>query len=581
MNEKHMSLDSVCKQQQTSRPRHWIIIALVSFCVFLLFSSRSTILPTLNHSRSLKYPGENIQWSPCGDLKGNPLECSSINVPMDQFNPENSPCKTFTIPLIRMRGSNATKNILLNPGGPGGGGFDLLYRRGDLLKTIIGDGFHLLSFDPRGVNSSTPMASCYPNKNTRQELSRVRSLNPQLDNSEIYAWAQNFVKACSDTMGEHATYLNTPQTASDMNSILDALGQKDMIYWGFSYGSLLGQTYAAMYPERSKRIIIDGVVNQFEWYEGLFEAQAFADTDKVLDGFFDECIKTGPRNCPLASLAPSSKTDLRDTVLLFTQTLQDQPIPVYINNSAFGLLDYSKVWYTGVLESLYKPALWPSLASNLLALLQDNATPAFLAYGITDLRTAWGHEANEFITLNDGLAGPTHWPQDRQSLVDKITPLLNNSLFGPAHNRLYYIRQQWRIPMTHTYRPRRNVQTRHPLLILSTTYDPVTPLRAARDANHAFDGSRIVEVNGYGHCSVAVPSLCIVRYVRGYLYEGRLPENYAYCDVDSPYFPQGVDVDWVFGQRVVGDSDSDEKRVHMAQLELAREWEWEFTGPRV
>lgn len=489
---------------------------------------------------------------------------------MDQFDLENSGDKIFTIPLIRMRGNNATQNLILNPGGPGGSGFEFLYRRGELLKAVVGEAFHLLSFDPRGVNSSTPMASCYPDDRTRRELSRVRSLDVWDDSPEVYAWAQNFVRACPDTMGEYARYLNTPQTAADMNSILDALGQEGMIYWGFSYGTLLGQTYAGLFPERSKRVIIDGVVNQFEWYEGLFEAQSLVDTDTVLDGFFDECIKDGADNCALASLATSTE-ELRDTVLSYMNTLREQPVSVYINNTVYGLLDYNKVWYNGFLEALYKPPMWTVLADNMYRLIQGNATDAFLAYGIEEIRD-WSHEANEFITLNDGVSGPEHWPQDRQMFLEQIAPLFNHSLFSPAQSQKYYQRQQWAVPKTHSYVPLKGVKTAHPLLILSTTYDPVCPLVAARSANEAFEGSQIVEVQGYGHCSVAVPSVCIAKHVRRFLYEGTLPDTYTQCEVDAPYFGRSDASGQVSAHRHF--EDAEEAQIHLAQVQLARDWDY-------
>src|SRR5438552_3559307 len=86
-----------------------------------------------HHPRYLTYEGESIKWESCGELNDHALECSSIDVPMDQFNATNSGNKTFSIPLIRMRGKNATQNILLNPGGPGGSGVNLVYRRGEQL----------------------------------------------------------------------------------------------------------------------------------------------------------------------------------------------------------------------------------------------------------------------------------------------------------------------------------------------------------------------------------------------------------------------------------------------------------------
>ncbi|KAB8068947.1 hypothetical protein BDV29DRAFT_161920 [Aspergillus leporis] len=190
-------------------------------------------------------------------------------------------------------------------------------------------------------------------------------------------------------MGEYAEYYNTPQTAADMNSTLDALGQEYMFYWGFSYDTLLGQTYAGLFPE------------------GFFDSESLADTDKVLDGFFDECIKAGANNCSLSSLA-ASQEDLRNIVLSYMDKLREQPVSVYINNTVYGLLDYDKVWFNGVLPALYKPSTWTALADNLYKLIQGNATDAFLVYGGAE---AWeAHdELNEFITLNDGITGPDHW----------------------------------------------------------------------------------------------------------------------------------------------------------------------------
>lgn len=110
---------------------------------------------------------------------------------------------------------------------------EFLHRRGKQLSDIVGEGYHLLSFDPRGINGSTPVASCYPTEEARKQLSEVPDSELKHDSAIDYAWTQNFVKACADTMGEHGRYINTPQTAADMNSILDAVGQANLTYWGF------------------------------------------------------------------------------------------------------------------------------------------------------------------------------------------------------------------------------------------------------------------------------------------------------------------------------------------------------------
>lgn len=154
-------------------------------------------------------------------------------------------------------------------------------------------------------------------------------------------------------MGEHGKYVNTPQTAADMNSILDAVGQGKMVYWGFSYGSLLGQTYAVLFPERSYRVIIDGIVDFFEWYESPILKSDFTDTQHVLGGFFDECIKAGDK-CALSSLG-GSKSELERIVLSFLDGLKQDPVPVHYNATTYGILDHKAMWLFGVFRHLYAP----------------------------------------------------------------------------------------------------------------------------------------------------------------------------------------------------------------------------------
>lgn len=172
--------------------RRWkeIILSTLATGLLLNWLLHQTPLPGRHHCHSKpdspnQYAGEHITWTPCGDVSGKTVECSEINVPMDQFNETNSGNKTFSIPLIRLRGENATQNLLLNPGGPGGSGIEFIYRRGKQLSDIVGEGFHLLSFDPRGINGSKPLASCYPTTEARRELSGVRDVEPIHDSPEV------------------------------------------------------------------------------------------------------------------------------------------------------------------------------------------------------------------------------------------------------------------------------------------------------------------------------------------------------------------------------------------------------------
>ncbi|EGP87329.1 uncharacterized protein MYCGRDRAFT_86261 [Zymoseptoria tritici IPO323] len=506
----------------------------------------------------IQYAGEKISWEPCGDVSGRPVECSNITVPMDQFDAANSGDKTFSIPLIRMRGKNATQNLLLNPGGPGGSGTEFVFRRGKQLAEIVGEGFHLLSFDPRGINASRPLAECFPTRESRRLTDGTRTSEVEHDSAEAYAWSLNLAQACKDTMSEHGGYINTPQTAADMNSILDAVGQEDL-------------TYASLFPERSSRVIIDGVANAFNWYSDEVDIESFTNTEDVLEGFFDECIKAG-KNCTLGELA-DSKHKLHKLVFDFSDKLKEQPISVYVNNTMYGILTWESVWFNGIFPYMYRPSGWYSLADNLAKLLKGNATDAWLAYG---RQAAWEMEGegNRFVTTNDALSGPEYWPHDRQSMLDELLPKLNQSIFGPTENSDYYNRQNWAIPRTHNFSQPESVHTAHPLLILSTTYDPICPLVSAKTALKAFKGSQLIEVEGYGHCSVAVASTCLAKHVRDFLYNGTVPDQYTKCEVDGSYFIVPEEDGKVVAQKSF--ETTEQENIHLAQLELARDWKYYY-----
>ncbi|KAH8655278.1 Alpha/Beta hydrolase protein [Xylariales sp. PMI_506] len=552
--------------------RHLALAVLVFWAVshFALQTPGLKKQPHCHHDGSVRYEGESISWKACGDVNGRELECSEVSVPMDQFSPIHAPDKNFTIPLFRMRGHNATQNLLLNPGGPGSSGIEFLFRRGGQLRTILGEGFHLLSFDPRGVGGSKPLAVCYPDAEARRALSAGKHHKPLEESRQAYAFSQNLVRACQDTMDERGAYINTPQTAADMNSILDAVGQEDMVYWGFSYGTIIGQTYAALFPERSKRVIIDGVANMFEWYTKPFHPESSTDSENVLHGFFDECIKAG-KNCSLSTHA-STKEELRNKTMSLLDRLESEPLSVYTNNTSYGVITRDTILSNAIFPALYKPTMWYELADRLAKMLEGNPTEAFFAYAPgKPWEDILNTEANLMITMNDGITGKTHFPQDRESMLDLVLPYRNLSIFGGVEGNCF-TKQQWSIPHTHNFVPRMGMETAHPLLILSTTYDPVCPLISARSANAAFKDSQIIEVKTYGHASLAMPSNCVAKHVRTFLYDGELPSGYTTCEADGPIFiPPQMD-----GQSVAlrNFDDPEEQEIHLAQLEIARDQNW-------
>jgi pimeloyl-ACP methyl ester carboxylesterase len=428
-------------------------------------------------------------------------------------------------------------------------GVNMLRKSGGALNKIIGEDFHLLSFDPRGVNGSVPRASCYVTAAQRAEEFEKNPWDLQFEAGEMYTRAENRAKACEDTTGEYGAYVNTPQTASDMNSILDAIGQEKMYYWGFSCkfsttlegmkltqtdGTTLGQTYAQMFPNRVARLVIDGVSNLDEWYNSFYFEESLSDTDNVYAGFVEECFKAG-ENCPLNSIKGQSfetAGELKTYIDGYLKDLEEIPIPVYVNNSNYGAVTRRNVVTNGIFMALYKPApTWPILAKNLAALLNGNATPAYNAYSDSWIASIIVDETNTFVIFND------NWISGSAAPFHGLKPIQNYSMSRPEESKLVskyqgsdnYDRASWLIPTTHNFHPQYypkfpRFKTAEPILVVSTTYDPVCPLISAKKAHNSFEGAGFVEQKSYGHCSLSMPSLCTLKHVQKYFNEGLLPE---------------------------------------------------------
>lgn len=104
-----------------------------------------------------------------------------------------------------------------------------------------------------------------------------------------------------------------------------------------------------MFPERSKRIIIDGVSDSSHWYGADFDSVHYTDTENAFNGFFAECIKE-PDDCALSSLGDTAE-HLHKLVMDLGQRLKEQPISVYVNKTAWGLLTYENIFFNGVLPA--------------------------------------------------------------------------------------------------------------------------------------------------------------------------------------------------------------------------------------
>jgi pimeloyl-ACP methyl ester carboxylesterase len=204
--------------------------------------------------------------------------------------------------------------LLTNPGGPGGSGVGFVTLEYPSLISVTGSNYDLVSWDPRGVVLSFPAINCtgipvyiYP-KLALNSRSLPKLDFPQMLESDFeadYQITQQEGQACENDLA--SVHLTTATTARDMISIPDAFAQTEdgkrafnpllANYWGFSYGTVLGATFASMFPNRLGHFVLDVVLDPDDYVSGLELRQVLL-TDDVLSTFFLYCNKAGLGLCP-------------------------------------------------------------------------------------------------------------------------------------------------------------------------------------------------------------------------------------------------------------------------------------------
>jgi pimeloyl-ACP methyl ester carboxylesterase len=212
----------------------------------------------------------NLVWYPCKDLL-----CTNIKVPLNHNDPEE---ELIDIEISKLPAPNqpALKTIIIHPDGPGIDGIEFLSKNGKLFSKVLGDKVDIIGFNHRGTKSITcgnPKESYrflkeLQNFSLHSNWSKGRNIN------KIKGFDQkckNYADLCAKTMGELLAYTTTPDIAKDLELIRIALGMRELNYWSFGYGTVLGATFANMFPESVGRMILDGPFDPKDYYSSFSE----------------------------------------------------------------------------------------------------------------------------------------------------------------------------------------------------------------------------------------------------------------------------------------------------------------------
>ncbi|KAK5659122.1 hypothetical protein OQA88_1212 [Cercophora sp. LCS_1] len=565
-------------------------------------------------------PSQNLTWTPCYTT----LQCALLTVPLDYSNPLSQHKAHIALTLYPAQSSSSSSTkapLLINPGGPGGSGTQFIHRLGPAIQAILGDDQPVIGFDPRGVGYSLPAADCWSpvlpcpgttKTNRRRGEGEQGGCGPQEDTFTGFAhrveWMRDAMgiggvrdrhsallvgareraanRLCSTKDGllpgrSILGYAKTEDVVRDMVGIIDAWDRQrseeaktdgKLVYWGFSYGTYLGMTFARMFPERVGRVMVDGVVDAEPYESDVWEG-SLMDTDKVLGTFFEGCVASG-RKCALFRVGDTAK-DIQRRYERILEGLEASPAtfthPEYFFPVVLRPLDIRAI----VFRVLYAPvAGFPLLAGVLNSVYEGRYEQ--LSGLVQDLALTCQLPGGGYIPGMDDAQRAIMCSDKRRPMnltVEEIMGYYQRTakVSGFADIWMTAMLQcnGWDIYKTHPvtkaepWTSEKKVETDFPVLFLSNTYDPVTPLQAAVKMALKFKGAGLLEQKAAGHCTLAVASTCTAKRVRDYVLNGKVPPppevdgsdylggKWATCEADG--------APW--GTEVVGMSAEDRKLV--------------------
>lgn len=474
--------------------------------------------------------------------------CMRLEVALDYEDPQAG---TTTIAFMKHLAAHKSADgleVIYNPGGPGAG-IDITLRGIDRLRKELGTSNDIIVFDPRGVGRSGPKVDCVDG----DELLHYQLASAIYPHTLKAALAKGALwgESCEKNLDVSARYISTPAVARDMLTYVERQAatqgldsaEAKVNFYGKSYGTVIGATFATLYPDFVGRFALDGVVQGKSWYDNW---DCSPDEDEVFFQFFRQCSEAGRKSCKFwAGSAEDTKArfdrlleGLNANPLQIHYSAVELDVPPHIT-ADFVLRHVIGASYQGH-DSFWELAwqLAELERGNYRPLLQQRAVP-LPSCSMCTLKD-WWELTYTFVdpTFND--ANPAvkcidHAPlkiDSMQDFEDLLTMHQNSTRYFSDYAR-YILAQclKWpyRPPPSQQFDGNYGANLDQPMLILTSTFDPVTPAVYAREMASQFPGSILVENSVVGHCASGT---CIDGVLNSYFEHGELPEPGTICKPD-------------------------------------------------
>ena len=453
---------------------------------------------------------QKVKWTNCGSA-----DCATIVAPLDYADPEAG---TIDLAITRVKATgDKIGSLFVNPGGPGGSAVDYAKSADYIVSPSIRKNFDVVGLDPRGVGFSDPV-ECMTDRQIDELTAADGTPDSPAEEAQIIADSAIPGAGCAMKASPDFAHVGTVDAARDLDLARALVKDDTLTYLGKSYGTMLGATYAELFPDRVGRMVLDGVLPASLDLVEVTKGQADAFEVAVRD-FARDCLTHS--NCPLSGSVDQAVRQLQD----FLASLDADPIPGKGRDLNEPLGSYA------VLSNLYFPGYdYPRLRDALAAAMKDrNPTQMFQ---ILDDRISRGPDGRYLDNSTDAFYAVTCLDRPYEGTVDEVRALAEEwkstaPTFGPALAWGLLPCKDW--PASGETITKTVAAGSNPILVVSTRKDPATPYQWGELVSEQLDNARLVTFEGVGHTAYGDGNGCVDGAVDEYLLKGTLPEPGLVC----------------------------------------------------
>ncbi|KAK2754920.1 alpha beta hydrolase fold family [Colletotrichum kahawae] len=520
-----------------------------------VLASLGTVTRAQNCTFDSITPSQDLVWCRCeGDYF-----CAKLDVPLDYLNPGLA---RALVPPIKFSAAPSSPDgpyrgmILVNPGGPGASGVELIRENGPLLAQAIGTNYDMVGFDPRGIGLSEPRPNC-PAGILAAQTQQSRDV-PRLQDAFFQSFI-DFGRAPGEQCAEQAggptgagRHMTTAVTARDMLSIVDAFAETPdgaraatnaslLDYYGISYGTFLGQTFASMFPDRVGHVALDGVVDPAA-YQANGTWRSVNHLDGVVGAFFVYCHAAGPDAC--AYYTGTTPMDIFARWKAACEGLDAGRAAAEGWGNSSGIAAALLTFKVGMLAMAVQPLeMFGPVAEALVGLeqaLEGGAlgewteqvngligNPGVASYAETSPEQGLGVICSDQENKQYGKS-----LEEIRGLIDQLE---GQSVVGETWVKYTLGCTGWNIKSEDVFTGPYGGETKGRVLFVSNTFDPTTPIDNAISNAPSFKNARRLTIDGMGHSGIAPNNLCAYGVVKSY-FQDTICGKDIYCPLETGPF---------------------------------------------